>query len=145
MSIPASLKTAITSVASTATGGIYTEEDVGRLGVNRTTLAAAFTSGIIRPTIYIKSREARAVPGQGDVIDNREAAEVVIEFWLYQHTGYTTINTMRGAIFDLLHLKQVSGVLQIRWVGDVRGQRDTDLDASVERSDYVVTYINRGG
>jgi hypothetical protein len=45
---------------------------------------------------------------------------------------------MRNRVRVLLHAVQLSGTFKCYWAGDMRSQRDTDLDANVERSDYVV-------
>jgi hypothetical protein len=72
-------------------------------------------------------------------------ASTVVELWFYQDTGFAVIDVMRAKAFTILHGRKITGAFQSLWVGDVRQQRDQLLDASVERSDYDVRFVNRGG
>lgn len=144
MSFESQIVTALASVAATATGGIHTMDSTGRLGITRTTVPSAFTSGIIKPCILVKQRETILLPDLHDTLPPLQSAKTVIELWFYQDSGYATIETMRNAVFPLLHGKQLDGAFQMFWVGDVRNNyRDTAIDASVERSDYELYLIRR--
>ncbi|HKI69928.1 MAG TPA: hypothetical protein VKA67_10090, partial [Verrucomicrobiae bacterium] len=62
----------------------------------------------------------------------------MLEVWLYQDTGYASIQTMKARIHTLLHAVQLSGTFSCRWQGDIQPPRDTDLDASVERMEFEI-------
>lgn len=119
-----------------ATGGIWDLDQAGRLGLNRSTTPAAFDQdGRMKPSVLLKVRSTRPEGlADGKYTTTRE----VLEVWFYEDAGYTSIETMRERVFALLQAKQLAGTFQVRWAGDVCGQRDTELDASVERSEYSV-------
>ena len=66
------------------------------------------------------------------------AAKTLLEAWFYEDDGYSNIETMRDRVWVLLHAVQLSGTFMCLWAGDIRQARDTDLDASTERSVYQV-------
>lgn len=133
-----------------ATGGIVTSEDVGRLGINRTSVPGAFDGhGRIKPTVFLKL---------GDVIPDYEAADdglravsarVRLECWLYQDSGYLAIDAMAARVYAVLHANDdiptaFGGRYILHSAGDSRPPiRDTDLDASVQRCDYRARFIRR--
>ena len=127
-----------------ATGGVWDWNETGRMGINRTNTAAAFTStGIIKPCILLKLRSS--VPF-GDIAD--DSAQVIslremLEIWLYADNTFTAIESMRARVFTLLHGKQLTGTFVCRWAQDVYAQRDVEMDAFVERSDYAII-LKRG-
>lgn len=145
MTTLATLKTVLEADATllaTATGGVWSFDETGRLGLNRSNAAAAaaFTSGIIKPCVFL-----RAVTDTpfGDIAD--DAAQVVsmrevVSVMFYQDGGFTTIETMMARVFTLLHGKQFTGTFVCRHALDSGQLYDTDLDASVRRSDYAVIY-----
>jgi hypothetical protein len=124
-----------------ATGGVYDYDEVGRLGLGRDVAPTAYgTNGIIKPCVVVKGRGPRPTGAvQDDVLQVSSTSEVV-EIWLYQDEGYTTIKTMEDRIYTLLHGKQVSGAFVCRWAGTaLADQRDDTLgNVSVEREDYQV-------
>lgn len=145
MSVLSLIKTRLEADATllaTATGGVYDFDETGRMGINRTNTAAAFDSnGIIKPCVLLKLRSSVPDGYLADDPTQYRSMRYNIEVWLYQDSGYTTIETMRSRIYALLHARPVTGAIQLYWTGDVRNERDTSLDASVERSDFqAVTY-----
>lgn len=144
MSIVSAIKTILeadATLAAAATGGIWDWDETGRLGLNLTNTPGAFdANGIIKPAIMVKLRSS--IPDYNLADDNTQYVSLRhnVEIWLYQDTGYITIESMRLRVYALLHTKQVTGegVFKIEWQGDVRGERDTEIDANVERSDYLV-------
>ncbi len=127
------------TLAAIATGGVYDWNSAGRDGIVRTSTPAAFGSnGRIKPFIMVTS--SGGAP-DGVLVD--EAAQYVsyqaiIGVWMYQDTGYEVIESMRNRVYTLLHAKQIPGIFRMFLQFDMRGQRDPGLDASVERSDFVV-------
>jgi hypothetical protein len=129
-----------TTLLATATGGIWDYDETGRMGLSRTITPAAFDSAKrIKPCVLLKTRER--VP-DGELVD--DAAQLIsyrqiLEVWLYEDTGYAHMDTMADRIYALLHGKRLSGAFHAAWAGEYRsGQRDLDLDANLERSDYLI-------
>lgn len=128
------------TLLAAATGGVWDFDSTGRLGINRTANPSAFTSaGIIKPCVLVKTRAQVAdyilADESNQMVSYREALEV----WLYQDSGYTTIETMEARIYVLLHAKQFGGAFMCYWQQNVRFPvRDTDLDANVERMEFSV-------
>lgn len=127
------------TLVALATGGIYDYAETGPNGISRTTAPDAFDANeIIEPSILLKSRGAvpdLALTDEGaQYLSVREALEV----WFYEDTGYSNIEAMRNRTYTLLHATQLADTFKVLWAGDVRNQRDTDLDANVEQSEFTV-------
>lgn len=142
LSAAKSVLEADSTLLATATGGVWSWDETGRTGINRTSTPAAFDSdGIIKPCVLLKLRSS--IP-DGAVVD--EATQLtsyqqMIECWLYADVDFTAIETMSSRIYALLHCKRLSGPFFFRWAGDIQGPRDMTLDAWVQRSDYMVNAI----
>lgn len=126
----------------TATGGVWDFDETGRLGLSRTGTPAAFDDNErIKPSIVVKSRGEQP---DGQIADDPAqtlSTQTVVELYFYQDSGYDDIETMVARCFALLHGKQASGIVKIYWRNHIAQQRDEDLDANVERSDYQVTAL----
>ena len=128
------------TLLATATGGIWDFDETGRLGINRTTTPAAFDDNeILKPSVLLKTRSSEPNPRLQDEGERYSGVTEMLEVWFYEDTGYSNIETMRDRVFSLLHAVQLAGTFMSLWAGGVRQARDTDLDASVERSVYQVT------
>lgn len=127
------------TLLATATGGVWDYDETGRKGLSRTLTPTAFdANGIVKPCVLLKLRDA--VP-DGMLVDDgsqTQSLREVLEVWCYQDSGYGAIETMQARVYTLLQAVQLTGTFGCWWAGDVRGLRDTDLDASVSRSDYLV-------
>lgn len=125
------------------TGGIYTFDDTGRLGIGRLSTAAAFdsTSGLLKPCCVVKARDEN--PDQGVVDPANVSYRQVFELWFYDD-GASTTATITAAIsraFTLLNEQMIGTDKNVLlWAGNFFvGQRDKSLDyAHVRRSDYAV-------
>lgn len=138
------LLTADATLMATATGGVWTFDDTGRLGLNRTLTPGAFdATGIVKPTVLLKARGAQPDYSVADDAGQVVAVRQVVEVWFYQDSGFAAIETMRDRVYRLLHAKRVAGVFALRWDGDIRNQRDVEMDANVERSSYLVHSVRR--
>ena len=128
-----------TTLLATATGGVWDYDETGKAGISRTLTAAAFDSnGLIKPCVLLKLRDAIPDGQLADDASQTVSLREVLECWFYQDTGYAAIETMRNRVYVKLQAVQLTGTYGCWWAGDVRGARDTELDASVERSDYLV-------
>jgi len=128
-----------TTLLATATGGIFDYNETGRQGLSRTITPTAFDSnGIIKSCILLKLRDAVPDGQLADDASQTVSLREMLEAWFYQDTGFDKIETMRDRVYVKLQAVQLTGTYGCWWAGDVRGARDTELDASVERSDYLV-------
>lgn len=141
MSVLSAAKTILeadATLVAAATGGIWDYDETGRLGINRTTTPAAFDSNeILKPCVLLKLRSSTPDGILADDASQYTSVREMLEVWFYEEEGYTNIETMRNRVYALLHAQQLTGTFQVLWQGDVRGQRDVEMDASVERSDYL--------
>ena len=129
------------TLLTTATGGVYDFNETGRLGINRTTTPGAFDSNeILKPCVLLRVRSARADGGLADDATKYTSIREALEIYFYEDDGYSNIETMRDRVYTLLHAVQLSGTFICYWQNDVRGARDDELDASVERSEYLVRF-----
>jgi hypothetical protein len=148
MSVLAAVKTLLEADATllaTATGGVYDYDETGRDGISRTAAAtsAAFdANGIVKPCVLLKSRSETPDGILADDAERVVSAREMLEAWYYADSGFAAINTMKARVYTLLHATQVSGSFIVYWQGDIRFPvRDPDLDANVERSDYLARVL----
>lgn len=133
------------TLLATATGGIYSFDEAGSEGLNRTTTPSAWDSnGVLKPCIMVSARQAN--PGYNVPDDGNQSMDVrqVVELYFFQFDGYSAIETMKSRCYVLLHAKRLSGPYRVDWAGDARLGRDLDLDCFVERVDYLTIYIRSG-
>jgi len=141
---PATIKAVLAADATLTgilTGGIYTYRETGRLGISRTTTPNAFLDGFLRPTALIKGRQELA---DGEIQDSDgqfSTTRQVIEIYLYDDgdNNYSTLETARTRIYALLQNKQLTGIAEIVFVGDIDDLREQELDnAALLRQDWLV-------
>jgi hypothetical protein len=128
-----------------ATGGVWSFDETGSEGINRTLTPAAFdANGILKPCVLVSARDAN--PGFNIADDSGQYMDVrqVVECYLFQFGGYATIESMAARCYVLLHAKMISGAGRVDWAGDRRLGRDLDLDGNVTRVDYLCVYIRSG-
>ena len=128
------------TLLATATGGVWDYDETGRMGINRTTTKAAFDSDKrIKPCVLLKTRDRVPDGALADDASQLLSYRQILEVWLYEDTGYANIDTMADRVYVLLHGKRISGTFHVAWTGDLRpGQRDLDLDANLQRADYLI-------
>jgi hypothetical protein len=127
------------------TGGIYTYEDTGRLGINRDSASSAFdsTTGLLKPCCVVKERSQIGDSGIRDVAvaSYRE----VVELWFYNdgNATYDTLESARDRAFLLLDGLMIGGDKRVPlWMGNVLKDRDGALNNAVMlRADYDVRGI----
>lgn len=134
----AAILAADATLLATATGGVHTFNSTGRLGINRTNVPNAFDgNGIIKPCVLVRLRSSNPDPAIQDDDGQYVAARSMVECWLYQDSGYTAIETMHDRIYALLHAKRFGGLFRCEWAGTIRSQYDYEINASVERADWL--------
>lgn len=127
------------TLVALAIGGIYDYAETGPNGISRTTTPGAFDSNeIMEPCILLKSRGAVPDLALTDEGTQYLSVQEALEVWFYEDTGYTNVEAMRNRVYTLLHTTQLADTFKLLWAGDVRNQRDTDIDANVERSEFTV-------
>lgn len=132
-------------VATLLTGGVYTWEETGRLGVNRDKMPTAFnsTTGLLKPCCIVKVRSETPDNGIQDDATQDISYRAVVELWFYNDgdATLTTLTSARDRALVVLHGKMIGSTKYIpRWIGNpVRDARDAELDyAVVMRADYDV-------
>lgn len=148
MSVESTIRTILAADATllaTATGGVWSFAQTGEKGINRTLTPTAFDSvGIIRPCILVSQRNANPDPSIQDDTGQVMGVRQVCELYFFQDSSYSAIETMKSRCYTLLHAKRLSGMIRTEWAGDIRLGRDLDLNAFVERVDYLNIYIRAG-
>lgn len=128
-----------------ATGGVWSYEQTGEKGINRTLTPTAFDAYmVIKPCILVSQRNANPDPSIQDDTGQVMAVRHICELYFFQDGSYSTIESMKSRCYTLLHAKQLTGMVRTEWAGDIRLGRDIDLSANVERVDYLNIYIRSG-
>jgi hypothetical protein len=122
-----------------ATGGVWDWDETGRMGINRTNTAAAFTSGIIKPCLLLKLRTSVPFGGIADDASRIVSARDMIEVWAYADNAFTAITSMLDRVYTLLQGQRLSGG-KCRFAGSFQPPRDQEMDAFVQRDDYAVVF-----
>lgn len=122
-----------------ATGGIYTYEDLKRLGLNQARLPAAFdTSGRLNPLIIVKARDANRITGVVSNAAQTASYMQIVEIWFYDDgdSGYDITENMRNRAFDLLHGQRLDN-RKLHWLREEVRERDFEQDnACYEMVEY---------
>ena len=145
MSVESTIKAVLegdATLLATATGGVWSFDETGHMGISRTLTPTAFDStGVIKPCVLVAQRNAN--PGLTVPDDASQVMDVrqVVECYCYSDASFATIATMKDRVYALLHAQRLTGPVRVDWAGDFRGPRDLDLDAWVERSDYLCVYV----
>ena len=122
-------------------GGIYNYLD--RKEISRQFTPEVYdANGELQPCLLV--REETRIP-ENSLWDS---ATLYLTLFFYQRYGYREISAARGRVYKLLHRTQpvvASGdsIYEIFHAGDIAGQEDVQLNASLEQSRYQVV-IQRG-
>jgi hypothetical protein len=131
------------TLVALATGGIFTYDETGRMGIGRsnTLTSGAFESdGRIKPCLLIKVRSSTPFGNVADDAARISSARDMLEVWAYQDAALTTLTSMLDRVYTLLQGQRLGG-FSCRWAFKLHPLRDIDLDAFVERDDYSVVYL----
>lgn len=138
------------TLVSVLTGGIYVIREAGRLGLDRTSLPAAYspTTKKLLPCLLIHSRDfvpRSQLNTQGYY--SGEIGDVVVEFYFYVDgdDSPAPIFTARNIVYGLLHRKRFSGIMMCEKVLDIEdaGKAIELTSADMIRTDYSVREIRR--
>ena len=131
---------AIIGITTTLPGGVYTYEDIKRLGINRDMDDDLYdsTTGLLKNCCVIKERGQTGDGGARDI--GVASYRQVVEVWLYADgdSTYDTLETVQASIFTALDEQMIgSSNLILRWFANPIKGKDPALDnALVLRSDY---------
>src|SRR5687767_4948085 len=106
------------------TGGVHTSGDVGLEGITREAVPGAFSGGYLLPTALIRQRGR--IP-TADVVDYDEqitSARQIVEVWLYEDRGYTSIDAASARIYTLFQGHIMDDTFEIRLANVIDRQRD---------------------
>lgn len=136
------LKADATLTALVGSAYILDDDDVGRDGLKLSNIKPA-NQPIVSPAIYL--HWTTETPFSASVLN---AVRGFVEVYIYQDTGYATIELARRRVWELLHQQRVAidndYLFAFVWAGDVKRQKDDELGgASFERSRYEYHVIRK--
>jgi hypothetical protein len=124
------------------TGGVYTAGAVGREGISRDTTPAAFDSnGYLRPCALVRQRTLTA---DNQVVDVTIAsATLVLEIYIYEDSGFSSIDSALARLFTLFNQYQFSNSFPVEWIGTINRERDGGslMGASLARQEWLIADI----
>ena len=124
------------TLAATLTGGVHASTEITR----QLTAAAFDANGEIKPCALV-TVENQAQHGPftgGDAL----SARTYVVIYLYQRTGYGSIDSALARLRTLLHRQKLgTGTWSIDWAGDSGDLVDEGLACSMRFSRYVVTRL----
>lgn len=125
------------------TGGIFVSEDVGVEGISRETTPGAYSSGYLLPCALIRQRgevvTQDAVEYDSLLISTRQ----IVEIWLYEDRGYTSIDSARARLMTLLNGHIFPTAFEAQLANTIDRQRDGAAlsGASLARLDWQISSI----
>lgn len=122
------------------TGGVFKTETVGLEGVTRETTPAAFSSGYLLPCALVRQRALIPDGIVEDDIEQDTSVRQVVEIWLYEDRGFTSIDSAANRLFVLFQGYQFSDAFPVKLVNWIDRQRDMGAlnNASLARLDFEV-------
>lgn len=133
-----------TALMATLTGGVFTKAAVGREGITRDSASSAFSGGFLLPCALVKQRGL--VP-DGQIRDEETqvvSGTQVIEVYLYEDSGYTSIDAARSRLVKLFLGHQFSDSFPVEWINLIDREREIGsalLGASLVRVDFLVRNV----
>lgn len=134
------------TLMATLTGGFYAYGSLGREGLTRESVPAAYDSnGYLKPCGIAKMRALIHDFEVFDGIAQDASARQVVELWLYQDSGFTAIDTALARLYVLFQGYQLSNAFPCEWHGTpVTREREKEgvlQGASMARQDWLVCDI----
>ena len=126
------------------TGGVYVSGELGPLGINRTDAPGAFdANGYLKPCALVRQRALTPDLQVVDQIEQVSSATQVIEIYVYQDSGYTSIDTALDRLYTLFFGYQFSDSFPLEWIGTLDRERDGGaLDgASMARQEWLTIEV----
>ncbi len=122
-------------------GGVYASGTVGPLGITRETTPGAFSGGWLLPAALVRQRGRVPDGAVRDGLAQDVSTAQVVEIYLYEDSGYSSIDAAAARIYALLEGVAVgSGTFPAELVNMLDRERDTGALAghSLARMDFVI-------
>lgn len=126
----AELLAADSTLMAILTGGVHAAREITRQGT-----PTAFDVNLeLLPCALVKTPTEAAFGPYDD------SASEFAHIYLYERSGFASIDAALERIYTLLHQQKISGerVWEIIWANDIKDQEDPALDASMHMSIYQV-------
>ena len=126
------------------TGGIYTREELGKMGLHQDNAVCVSAwmrindLDTLQPCLVIRQRSE--TPTDARVDNNTQVVSVarVVEMYFYDASSFTTITTARDRVYQLLHAQGLSGVGRFALMGRLINLYDESVyDAALLRDEYI--------
>ncbi len=137
----ATLLSADAALDAILTGGVYAAGTAGRLGITRETTPGAFSGGYLLPCALIRQRGRVPDGAVRDGAAQTTSTAQVVEIYLYQDTGFTSIDAAAARIYALLEGVAVgTNGFPAELVNIIDRERDQGalLGNSMARMDFVI-------
>lgn len=136
------------TLSAILTGGVYTWDGVGRLGLNDQTTPAMYNSnGTIKPAMLIRQLDENIEGSVNDGVTPIVSVAAVVQLWVYEDSGYTSIDAAIARLFTLSHGHILGARFPLEWAG-VPFRRGRDFGAlngaSVAQVNLSVDYVLGG-
>jgi hypothetical protein len=89
------------TLMATLTGGVYAAGEVGLEGISRDTTPSAFSSGYLLPAALVRQRSDVPDNAVWDEATQHTSFRQVVEIYLYEDRGYSSIDTAAERLFQL--------------------------------------------
>jgi hypothetical protein len=120
------------------TGGVYTVEELGRGGVSRGTLPAAYDP-YLKPLAVVRCEGIREMRPAFDGVNVVVREAVSITFYADGDAGFETLHAARARVFTLLHGVSLSGAGRAWWTRGEDDLRDPKFNnAAILRAEYEI-------
>jgi hypothetical protein len=127
------------------TGGVYAYGSLGGEGLTRESVPAAFDSnGYLKPSAVAKMRPLIPDGVVYDFPSQETSARQVVEWWIYEDTGFTNVDAALARLYVLFQGHQFNDAFPCEWVGTpiVRGRDEGALTGrSMARQDWLIVDI----
>ncbi len=136
--------TGSSALTTILTGGIYTFEDTGRMGITFRNVPSAFDGALLKPCAMVKARNKFYTSDLRDEASQLATFIQAIEVWLYQEGGDDIIEQAAHLVYNVLHdTKPYQGVRTIISAAPQGGQDESMNGASFIRTEYRLYGIEK--
>lgn len=137
----ASRMTADATLMAVLTGGVFKTETTGVEGIVRETAPTAFdANGYLKPCALVRQRALIPDGIVEDDIEQDTSVRQVVEIWLYEDRGYTSIDAAASRLFVLFQGYQFADAFPAKLISQIERQRDMGAlnNASLGRLDFEI-------
>jgi hypothetical protein len=113
------------------TGGLYTFDETGHLGIGTTSTPAAFDGARLMPCGVVKARAEIATGEIKDQANKVTSTNQVVEIWLYEPDSTETIEEAAERVYNLLHETKPFQGVWCAYLGADNGEESRELAAAL--------------